>query len=102
MIELVDRVQMSLSQEYEQMRPGRNPAKVALHLKDGQVLTREVMNCLGDPLRPMPGEALIAKFLDLAGPVIGKGRGKQVLEKLQRLESVEDVRPLMRMLRTGE
>lgn len=101
-IELVDRVQMSLSQEYEQMRPGRNPAKVALHLKDGQVLTREVMNCLGDPLRPMPGEALIAKFLDLAGPVIGKGRGKQVLEKLQRLESVEDVRPLMRMLRTGE
>lgn len=100
-IELAGRVKMSLSQEYEHMRPGRNPAKVILHLKDGHELTREVTDCLGDPLKPMPGEDLVAKFLDLAGPVIGEDRGKQILEKLQGLESVENVRPLMRMLRAG-
>jgi 2-methylcitrate dehydratase PrpD len=99
--DLAERVEMSLSKEYEQMRPGRNPAKVTLHLKDGQELTREVMDCLGDPLKPMTREGLAAKFLDLAGPVIGVDRGKQFFEKMQRLESVENVKPLMRMLRAG-
>jgi 2-methylcitrate dehydratase PrpD len=98
-IELAGRVLMSLSEEYEQMRPGRNPAKVTLHLKDGNELTREVMNCLGDPLKPMPREDLVAKFLDLVGPVIGEDRGKEFLEKVQGLEGMKNVRPLMRMLR---
>jgi len=74
---------------------------VTLHLKDGQEVTREVMDCLGDPLKPMPREDLVAKFLDLAGPVIGKDRGKEFLEKVQGLESVDNVRPLLRMLRPG-
>jgi 2-methylcitrate dehydratase PrpD len=100
-MELAGRVQMSLSQEYEHLRPGRNPAKVTLHLKGGQEATREVMDCLGDPLKPMPREDLVAKFLDLAGPVIGKDRGKEFLEKVQGLESVDNVRPLLRMLRSG-
>jgi hypothetical protein len=49
----------------------------------------------------MPREDLAAKFLDLAGPVIGADRGKQFFEKIQGLESVENVKPLMRMLRAG-
>ena len=44
-------------------------------------------------------EDLAAKFLNLAGPVIGESRGREFLEKVQGLESVENVRPLMRMLR---
>ena len=100
-MELAGRVQMSLSQEYEHLRPGRNPAKVTLHLKGGQEVTREVMDCLGDPRKPMPREDLVAKFLDLAGPVIGKDRGKEFLEKVEGLESVDNVRPLLRMLRQG-
>jgi hypothetical protein len=59
------------------------------------------MDCLGDPLKPMSREDLAAKFLDLAGPVIGADRGKQFFEKMQGLESVENVKPLMRMLRAG-
>jgi len=101
-IELAGRVQMSLSQEYEQMRPGRNPAKVTLHLKDGHVLTHEVLNCLGDPLNPMPQEALVRKFLDLATPVLGKNRTEDFVEKFQTIESVDNVGPLLRMLRAGE
>ena len=98
-IELAGRVQMSLSHEYEQMRPGRNPTKVTLHLRDGHELTREVMDCLGDPLKPMTQEALVRKFLDLAIPVLGKNKAEDFVEKFQTLESVDNVRPLMRMLR---
>jgi 2-methylcitrate dehydratase PrpD len=98
-MDLAGRVQMSSSDEYEQMRPERNPAKVTLHLKNGQEVTREVMNCLGDPLKPMTREALVRKFLDLATPVLGRNRAETFVEKFQTLESVENVRPLLRMLR---
>jgi len=98
-MDLAGRVQMSSSDEYEQMRPARNPAKVTLHLKNGQEVTREVMNCLGDPLKPMTREALVRKFLDLAGPVLGKDKAEDFAAKFQSLDSVENVRPLLRMLR---
>jgi 2-methylcitrate dehydratase PrpD len=98
-MDLAGRVQMSSSDDYEKMRPARNPAKVTLHLKNGQEATREVMNCLGDPLKPMTREALVRKFLDLAGPVLGKDKAEDFAAKFQSLDSVENVRPLLRMLR---
>ncbi len=101
-VELAARVQMSLSEEYEHLRPRRNPAKVTLHLKDGQELTREVMDCLGDPLKPMTQEALVQKFLDLSTPVLGKNKAKDFVGKFQNIESVDSVRPLLRMLRREE
>ena len=84
------------------MRPVRNPAKVTIHLRDGHELTQEVMNCTGDPLKPMTQEALVRKFLDLATPVLGKNEAEDFVEKFETLESVENVRPLLRMLRRGE
>jgi len=98
-IDLAGRVQMSLSQEYEEMRPKRNPAKVTLHLKDGQEVTREVMDCLGDPLKPMTQEALVRKFVDLASPILGKSKAEDIVLKFYALESVGNVRPLLRLLR---
>jgi 2-methylcitrate dehydratase PrpD len=101
-VDLAGRVQMSSSEEYERMRPTRNPAKVTLHLKDGRDVTHEVMNCLGDPLKPMTQEALVRKFLDLASPTLGKGKTEDFVAKFQTLDSVESVRPLLRMLRQGK
>jgi len=101
-MDLAGRVQMSASEEYERVRPERNPAKVTLHLQDGQEVVHEVMNCLGDPRKPMSREALVRKFLGLAGPVLGKNKADDFVLKFQTLESVNDVRPLLRMLRPGE
>jgi 2-methylcitrate dehydratase PrpD len=101
-VDLAGRVQMSASEEYERMRPARNPAKVTLHLKDGQEVIHEVLNCLGDPLKSMHREALVRKFLNLAGPVLGKSKMEDFVTKSQALDSVENVRPLLRMLRRGE
>jgi 2-methylcitrate dehydratase PrpD len=101
-MDLAGRVRMSASEEYERMRPARNPAKVTLHLRDGQEVTHEVLNCLGDPLKPMPREALVSKFLGLAGPVLGKSKTEDFVAKVQTLDSVENVTPLLRMLRAGE
>jgi 2-methylcitrate dehydratase PrpD len=101
-VDLAGRVQMESSEEYERMRPARNPAKVTLHLKDGQEMTHEVLNCLGDPLKPMSREALVSKFLALASPVLGKGKTDDFLRHFQTLETIDNVRSLLRMLRPGE
>lgn len=100
--DLAERVEMVFSQEYEGLRPRRNPAKVTLYLREGRELSREVMNCLGDPLKPVPQEFLLRKFLDLATPVLGKSRAEDFVAAFQPLESVDNVRPLLRMLRPGE
>jgi 2-methylcitrate dehydratase PrpD len=99
--DLAGRVELSLSREYEEMRPKRNPAKVTLHLKNGHELTREVMDCLGDPLNPMSQAALVRKFMDLATPVLGKDKTEDFVAEFQTLDSVNNVRPLLRMLRRG-
>jgi 2-methylcitrate dehydratase PrpD len=75
---------------------------VTLHLKDEQELTREVMDCLGDPRKPMTQEALVQKFLDLASPTLGKDKAEGFVVQFQTLESTDNVRPLLRMLRLGE
>ncbi len=101
-VDLAERVEMSLSEEYERMRPGRNPAKVTLHLREGHAVTREVMHCLGDPVKPMPREALVQKFLELASPVLGKNKAEDFVAEFQTLQSIDNVRPLLRLLRPGE
>jgi 2-methylcitrate dehydratase PrpD len=101
-MDLAGRVQMVSSEEYERMRPARNPAKVTLHLKDGQDVTHEVLNCLGDPLKPMPRDALVRKFLNLASPTLGRSKTEDFVARFQTFDSVKNVSPLLRMLRPGE
>jgi 2-methylcitrate dehydratase PrpD len=97
--DLAGRVEMILSEEYEAMRPMRNPAKVSVQLRDGRNLSREVMNGLGDPLEPMPEKAIFDKFLSLAGPVIGPDAAKEFMGGVQGLDSVKNVQSLFSFLR---
>jgi 2-methylcitrate dehydratase PrpD len=101
-VDLAGRVQLSASDEYERMRPARNPAKVTLHLKNGQDVTHEVLNPLGDPLKPMSREALLRKFMGLASPVLGRSNTEDFVARFQTLDSVENVRSLLHLLRPGE
>ncbi len=96
--DLASKVEMIYSPEYESFRPGQNPAKIAIQMKDGREFTHEVLNCWGDPLNPMSKEAVSEKFLCLAGPVIGGTRANQFLDKLNNLESENHVQPLVAFL----
>ena len=97
--ELAKKVEMIFSLEYEAMRPINNPAKVTIRLRNGKELSHEVMNCLGDPVNPMPPEAIHTKFLSLAAPVIGSKRAQRFLREMTHLEYEKDVRPLLSLLR---
>ena len=96
---LAEKVETKVLARYEELRPRHNPARVMIRLKDGQELSREVMNALGDPLSPLGEESLFRKFISLAGPVIGKDRAEAFWERAYQLEKVENIEPLIGLLR---
>jgi hypothetical protein len=66
-------------------------SEVEIKLKDGRVLARAVDDFPGTPTLPLDTEALRAKYRRCAG---GFGTAERLLEQLEHIEAVSDVRTL--------
>ncbi|MEW5722293.1 MAG: MmgE/PrpD family protein [Thermodesulfobacteriota bacterium] len=97
--DLARKVALTVSPEYEARRPDQSPARVILTLKNGRVLSREVLDARGGAARPLGEAEFRDKFLGLAGPAVGDGRAAEFLTRAAGLAAVPDVRPLLRLLR---
>ena len=97
--DLAGKVELVYSSEYEKLRPEKNPAMATIRLKDGRVFSHEIMNCLGDPSNPIPSKDVCDKFIFLAEPTIGKRRSEEFMKRVMQIEDVNDVRPMMALLR---
>jgi 2-methylcitrate dehydratase PrpD len=64
---------------------GRTEAEVVVVLRGGQELRTTTTTPLGSLANPMSDEALGAKFLDLAAPVLGAGAAEALLGQAWRL-----------------
>ncbi len=80
------------------MLPACRPARVVAHLFDGRIVARTVYHSKGDPAQPISHDELITKYLNLAGPVIGRGKAEQALEIMQKLETLQNIQQLMKWL----
>ncbi|HUL21126.1 MAG TPA: MmgE/PrpD family protein [Thermodesulfobacteriota bacterium] len=96
---LAEKVEVKAVARYEELRPRHNPTRVTIELKDGQELTHEVMNALGDPVAPLGEEDLSKKFISLASAAIGGDQAEAFWEKSFHLERMEDIGPLIGLLR---
>lgn len=65
--------------------PAERHAFVRLHLRDGRVLESPRMSPLWHADAPPTDAELIAKFRDLAGPVVGEDRANDALARVQAL-----------------
>jgi 2-methylcitrate dehydratase PrpD len=83
---------------YTSMTPAKRPARVTVKTKQGKVYTSEVERSGGGPDAPLSKEKIQEKFLSLAGPVIGKAQAGAVIEQVETLEGLEDIRDLTRLL----
>jgi len=99
---LAERVEMKFVPQYEDLRPRHNPTKVTVRLKSGQELSHEVVDSWGDLLNPLSEEAIVGKFVSLAGPVIGKDRAEAFAERISRLEMEANIEPLIGLLRRSD
>lgn len=69
--EFVGKVSVIADPDLDALYPERWPARVRIVRHDGTALSHLVDAAYGDPTRPLSDADLLAKFLRLAGPVVG-------------------------------
>lgn len=78
--------------------PGGRPCRVTIRLKNGRSYVREAEHAKGSPEVPMAEEELKAKFRECARQAIDERSADEALGYLARLETLEDIRPLCKLL----
>ena len=97
-LKLAERIQMRLDNNLPSRDLGSRPCRVTLRLKNGQTYSREVQHSKGGPEAPMTADELKGKFTDCARQTLSESATKQVLDDLDRLETLKDIRPLCQLL----
>ena len=76
------------------------PQRVTVHLKNGTALSWRCETMLANPARPLTREQHLAKFrrcLDFAETPLPPGAADRLIEAVDRLEKIEDIRVLSRL-----
>jgi len=98
-LKLGERVRMNLDPNLKKTELSGRPCRVTIHLRNGQTLSREAQHAKGGPEYPMTEAELNEKFFECARHAIPERTARQALEQIEKLESLEDVRPLCDLLR---
>ncbi|MDY7019639.1 MAG: MmgE/PrpD family protein, partial [Chloroflexota bacterium] len=77
------------------------PVEIRVKLKDGRVLSYKVKAAKGEPGNPLSREELVGKFRDCASVALSPKEVDRVLELASKLESLEDIDPLMKVMTFG-
>jgi 2-methylcitrate dehydratase PrpD len=78
--------------------PGRPTARVEIALRDGRVLARETTAVHGDAAHPRPRAELLEKFRALAAGALTPAAADRVIETVEGLDKLDDVRTLTALL----
>jgi len=97
-LKLGERVQMRLDPNLKSSGPGGRPCRVTVRLKNGQTYSREAAHAKGSPEIPMTQDELKAKFMECARQTISLSAAERTLESVQRLDTLENIRPLCDLL----
>jgi 2-methylcitrate dehydratase len=98
-LSLLHRVEMRADASLESGSDGSRPATVTVHLRDGGTHRLHARFPKGGSEVPMSGGELQAKFADCARNVLSDADRDQAIEMIQSIETLDDVRPLMALLR---
>ena len=89
-VALRDKVQVQAVETF-----GRDEAHVCVSLFDGTSFEVHIAHASGTHLNPMTDEAIEAKFMANAKPVLGIARCQDIVEKVWTLENCADVNDLI-------
>ena len=95
---LAEKINMRLDRGLKASNEGGRPCRVTVRLKNGATYSREVEHAKGSPEVPMTADERRAKFTECARRVLDESSTRRVLENIESLETVEDIRPLCRLL----
>jgi 2-methylcitrate dehydratase PrpD len=99
-LKLAERVRMNLDTGLKKSDLGGRPCRVTVHLTNGKTYTREAEHAKGSPEFPMTEAELNEKFFECAKHAIPISTAEQALEQIQKLETLNNIRPLCDLLRS--
>jgi len=88
---LMKRISVSIDPELDAAFPHRRAARVAIRTRDGREEEFLQPTRIGDPEAPLSDAQLEAKYLELAGPVLGEERTRKLLSDLWKLEKSKEL-----------
>jgi 2-methylcitrate dehydratase PrpD len=94
MAELARKLTVTAPPEIDQLYPRLRPARVTVTTARGS-FTRQADEALGSRQVPLDDDGLIAKFHGLVTPVLGETRARDLADRLWRIDTIDDVRPLI-------
>ena len=95
--ELISKVRCVQDPALEVNYPSQWPAWVEVETSDGRKLRAEIQHPKGDPENALSWDELKDKFRRLTQPVILSSRQEDIINAVESLEGLEDVRTLARM-----
>ena len=92
---LMARVRVAGSAELDRQFPKYWSGRVTLRLRDGSVVSEEVLAPKGESENPMTPGDIENKFVGLAAPVIGEKGARRIVEEVSSLDERESLNPLL-------
>ena len=71
---------------------------MTLVLRSGKSVERTTTVVRGDAVSPVPRDEITAKFVSLAGPIVGDATARKIVDVVEDLGTLEDVGSLTAML----
>jgi 2-methylcitrate dehydratase PrpD len=87
---LTRRITVELDPQCEADFPGRRSARMEITTKNGRTLSRYQPTRKGDPDDPLTDDELVAKYTELASPVIGSARAKSLLDAIWGIDGAAE------------
>lgn len=98
-LELMRKVTVEVTEEAQRALPAANPNTVEVVTKSGARYKERVLHQKGHYKDPMTDEELESKFRSLAQGLLGDHQIRRLLDRLWKLEEVEDISEVMELLK---
>jgi len=95
---MAKRIDVSADDEMALRRADYPTAHVRIGLRDGRTLSQTTGVVRGDAANPVSSEEVVEKFLSLASGPLGDGGAREVIEAVETVDTLKDVRVLTALL----
>jgi 2-methylcitrate dehydratase PrpD len=97
-LRLAEKIQMHPEPDLQPTALGSRPCKVTIRLRDGRTFSRQIDYAKGSREAPLTAEELKQKFISCAREALDDNSIEQVIEYVEHLEALEDIRPMCQLL----
>jgi 2-methylcitrate dehydratase PrpD len=96
--ELARRVEIGTDPAMSPRRVDAPTARVRIVLRDGRAFERTTSVVRGDALSPVPRDEITAKFVALTAPLLGEAPARKIVDAVEEIQTLDDIRTLTALL----